>query len=277
MTDSTMNIEILPDEPTDVETPKDTSEEKTEEENVTPCIEQKQLVKNFTTEKKFTTLKKFVHEMSSFFNDDLAVKLYNHLLRKTTLKNRVPVSRHIELFTEFCTANRKHIVEGDVDFVQKRIEYSSRVYIDFAKIFADFSKDDCAEETKSVLFDHLLVLSMVFDSESSASDIIKSRTSSTQGELKELFDDNPFLADMMKKVESQVKPGANPMEAMTEMMSSGLLQELVSGMQDNIEKGNLDMNQLMGSVQRMTASLPQEQLAALNPMLQMAQSQVGNQ
>jgi hypothetical protein len=27
----------------------------------------------------------------------------------------------------------------------------------------------------------------------------------------------------------------------------------------------------------MTASLPQEQLAALNPMLQMAQSQVGNQ
>jgi hypothetical protein len=117
MTDSTMNIEILPDEPTDVETPKDTSEEKTEEENVTPCIEQKQLVKKFTTEKKFTTLKKFVHEMSSFFNDDLAVKLYNHLLRKTTLKNRVPVSRHIELFTEFCTANRKHIVEGDVDFV----------------------------------------------------------------------------------------------------------------------------------------------------------------
>ena len=193
------------------------------------------------------------------------------------MKNRVPVSRHIELFTEFCTANRKHIVEGDVDFVQKRIEYSSRVYIDFAKIFADISKDDCAEETKSVLFDHLLVLSMVFDSESSASDIIKSRTSSTQGELKELFDDNPFLADMMKKVESQVKPGANPMEAMTEMMSSGLLQELVSGMQDNIEKGNLDMNQLMGSVQRMTASLPQEQLAALNPMLQMAQSQVGNQ
>jgi len=48
-------------------------------------------------------------------------------------------------------------------------------------------------------------------------------------------------------------------------------------MQDNIEKGNLDMNQLMGSVQRMTASLPQEQLAALNPMLQMAQAHAGNQ
>tara|TARA_Y100000389_G_scaffold58938_1_gene54941 strand:+ start:9956 stop:10768 length:813 start_codon:yes stop_codon:yes gene_type:complete len=270
MTDSTINIEILSDDEHATVAPE-------EKKEVAPRVEQKQLVQKFTAEKKFTTLKKFVHEMSCFFNDDLAVKLYNHLLRKTTMKNRVPVARHIELFTEFCTANRKHIVEGDVNFAQTRLEYSSRVCIDFAKIFADISKDDCAEETKSVLFDHLLVLSMVFDSGSSASEIIKLKNKSPQGELKELFDDNPFLADMMKKVESQVKPGANPMQAMTEMMSSGLLQELVSGMQENIEKGDLDMNQLMGSVQRMTASLPQEQLAALNPMLQMAQAQAGNQ
>jgi hypothetical protein len=54
------------------------------------------------------------------------------------------------------------------------------------------------------------------------------------------------------------------------MMSSGLLQELVSGMQENIENGDLDMGELMESVQKMTASLPAEQMAALAPMMNAA-------
>ena len=65
----------------------------------------------------------------------------------------------------------------------------------------------------------------------------------------------------MEKVEAHVTPGANPMEAMSSMLSSGFLQEMVGGMQDNIESGKLDMGQLMQSVQSITQSLPPEQLA----------------
>ena len=89
-------------------------------------------------------------------------------------------------------------------------------------------------------------------------------------ELHSLFSSNPFLADMMEKVEGHVKPGANPMEAMSSMMSSGLLQELVSGMQENIETGDLDMGELMESVQKMTAALPPEQMQALTPIMKAA-------
>ena len=71
----------------------------------------------------------------------------------------------------------------------------------------------------------------------------------------------------MEKVEAHVTPGANPMEAMSSMLSSGFLQEMVGGMQDNIESGKLDMGQLMQSVQSITQSLPPEQLAALQPMM----------
>jgi hypothetical protein len=224
-------------------------------------------------QKRFNTLKRFVHEMSSFFEEDLSLKLYNHLLKKTTVKNRAPVSRHVELFEKFCAANRKQIVESNTALTQSRIEYSSRVYIDFSKIFSDIMEDENASETQAILFDHLLVLSMVFDPNGNAAEVLKSRKSdSTPEELRELFNDNPFLSDMMKKVESQVKPGANPMEAMTSMMSSGLLQELVTGMQENIENGDLDMDKLMSSVQKMTSSLPPEQLNALKPMLAMAES-----
>jgi hypothetical protein len=199
----------------------------------------------------------------------MAVKLYNHLLCKTTLKNRAPVSRHVKLFEEFCTANRHQIVSSNPDLVQKKIEYSSRVFLDFSKIFSDVS-----ESTKSVLFDHLLVLSMVFDPEGDAVEFLKTRKGGDMpGELHSLFSSNPFLADMMEKVESQVKPGANPMEAMSSMMSSGLLEELVSGMQENIEKGDLDMGELMESVQKMTSALPPSQMQALAPIMNAAVSQ----
>lgn len=226
--------------------------------------------KKFTVEKKFNTIKKFVREMSVFFEDDMSVKLYNHLLCKTTIKNRVPVARHVQLFEEFCINNRDQIVANNTALSQSKIEYSKRVYLDFAKIFKDVSNDESAAETQSVLFDHLLVLSMVFDPESNAVDVLKNKKKDTEGELHDLFNKNPFLADMMQKVESQVKPGTNPMEAMSSMMSSGLLQELVSGMQENIENGDLDMGELMESVQKMTASLPAEQMAALAPMMNAA-------
>jgi hypothetical protein len=226
--------------------------------------------KKFTVEKKFNTIKKFVREMSVFFEDDMSVKLYNHLLCKTTIKNRVPVARHVQLFEEFCINNRDQIVANNTALSQSKIEYSKRVYLDFSKIFRDVSNDESAAETQSVLFDHLLVLSMVFDPESNAVDVLKNKKKDTEGELHDLFNKNPFLADMMQKVESQVKPGTNPMEAMSSMMSSGLLQELVSGMQENIENGDLDMGELMESVQKMTASLPAEQMAALAPMMNAA-------
>ena len=237
-------------------------------------VEENQLTKTSSSElrhKRFNTLKKFVHEMASFFQDDMALKLYNHLLRKTNIKHRAPVSRHLQIFTEFCKNNRKQILSSNTAFQQTKLEYSKRVYIDFSKIFKDIEEGDEGPETQSVLFDHLLVLSMVFDPEGQANKVLKEKAGDeANDEIKHLFGSNPFLAEMMEKVDGHVKPGANPMEAMSSMVSSGLLEELVGGMQQKIQSGEVDMDQLMGSVQRITSSLPPEQMQAIAPMLSMA-------
>lgn len=237
-------------------------------------VEENQMTKTSSSElrhKRFNTLKKFVHEMASFFQDDMALKLYNHLLRKTNIKHRAPVSRHLQIFTEFCKNNRKQILSSNTAFQQTKLEYSKRVYIDFSKIFKDIEDGDEGPETQSVLFDHLLVLSMVFDPEGQANKVLKEKAGDeANDEIKHLFGNNPFLAEMMEKVEGHVKPGANPMEAMSSMVSSGLLEELVGGMQQKIQSGEVDMDQLMGSVQRITSSLPPEQMQAIAPMLNMA-------
>ena len=62
---------------------------------------------------KFNAIKQFVHEMASFFQNDMGLKLYDHLLTKTTVTNVAPVQKHITIFTEFCQKNRLQIMTNN--------------------------------------------------------------------------------------------------------------------------------------------------------------------
>ena len=221
---------------------------------------------------KFNTIKNFVTELSVFFDKNMCLKLYSHLLsRTTTNKHPEPVKKHVKIFTDFVKGNRDEIISPNVALTKPCVQYSERVKIDFAAIFKMVEEEDTCAETQAVIFEHLLVLSTVLDPESGAGDLMKKKIKEKESDptacMEQLFEENPFLSDMMEKVESHVRPGANPMEAMTSMMSSGILQDLVGGMQKNIESGDLDIEKLMGSVQKMTASLPPDQLGALGPMM----------
>lgn len=235
-------------------------------------------VNDALVEKKFNVMKCFVRELSNFFKEDLSIKLYNHLLEKTTLDNTVPVEKHLKLFATFCKENRTKIENKQTDFSLPVIQYSERVKIDFAHVFSQILKEEeNKEETLSVLFDHLWVISSVFDPESKTGKLLKEKQKANKPppELENLFKKNPFLSEMMTKVEKSVKPGTTPMEAMTSMMQSGMLQELVQGMQTNINNGSLNVHELMGTVQSLTSGLPPEQLQALQPMMGMAMQNMG--
>jgi hypothetical protein len=232
---------------------------------------------NHSVEKKFNVMRCFVRELSNFFKEDLSIKLYNHLLEKTTLANKIPVEKHLTLFANFCKENRTKIETKQTDFPLPVIQYSERVKLDFAHVFSQISKEENQEETLSVLFDHLWVISSVFDPESKTGELLKKKQTVNKPppELENLFRKNPFLSEMMTKVEKNVKPGTTPMEAMNSMMQSGMLQELVQGMQTNINNGTLNVQELMGTVQSLTSGLPPEQLQALQPMMGMAMQNMG--
>jgi hypothetical protein len=180
--------------------------------------------------------------------------------------------KHIKLFKNFAIRNRAQILSSNTALVDPIVRYSDRVKIDFSVIFRDVELEDSAAETQEILFEHLLVLSMVLDPESRAAEVLRERKKKRPlpPMLESLFEEHDFLKDMVDKVEKHVTPGANPMEAMTSMMTSGVLQDIVAGMQQKIDDGSLDIQKLMASVQTMTQALPPEQLAALQPMMSAA-------
>ena len=196
----------------------------------------------------FKAISNFTTSLEEVFGkDERPLKLYVHLISKTTLSHEKAIQKHIEAFRVFCTANRDAFESKSVSkFVETKISYSERVYIDIARIFAAADKD-----TKVVIWKHLLTISALVDPTGKARQILKDAAEKGSAPVTEAN----FLSDIIGKVEEHVDPEANPMEAVASIMKSGVFAELVGGMGNGLQDGSLDLGKLMGTVQTMVTSL----------------------
>ena len=195
----------------------------------------------------FKAISDFTKELCENFTSNVkdknhSLKLYDHLLNKTPLSHDKAIKKHIDAFRLFCIENRDAIKSRNPSLMtNNKVSYSSRVYIDFSSIFKDADKD-----TSAIIWKHLLTISALVDPAGKAKDILKNNTDSKEAS---------FLSDIINKVESNVNPNSNPLEAITSIMSSGVFTDLVAGMNTGIQNGELDLGKLMGTVQTMCSTL----------------------
>lgn len=189
----------------------------------------------------FKAISSFVIDLSSVFGDsNHALKLYERLLCKTTLNHDKAIAKHIELFKDFCTLNRDGIISKTYKkFVTFKVEYSAKVYIDFVSIFENADSD-----SSKVIWNHLLTISALLDPEGNAKEVLKNSSK-----------ENDLISNIFNKVEEHVKPNSNPMEAVSAIMSSGLLTDLMSSLGAGMQDGSLDLSKLMGGVQKMCTDM----------------------
>lgn len=193
----------------------------------------------------FKAITSFANALGELFGSkQRPLKLYCRLINQTTLSNEGPISKHIEAFRKFCVANREAITAKDPSKMKmNNVSYSQRVFIDFKNIFAHADK-----ENMGIIWKHLLVVSALVDPAGKAKSILQQ---SPSGENKE----TDFLSDVIDKVEKTVTPDANPMQAISSIMQSGIFTDLVNGMNNGLQDGSLDLGKLMGAVQGMVTSV----------------------
>jgi hypothetical protein len=191
----------------------------------------------------FKAISSFVTELSEIFSEkNHSLKLYARLLNKTTLSHEVAIKKHIESFRIFCFDNRDALENKKYElFKNSSVEYSSKVFIDFSNIFKEADS-----ETKNIIWKHLLTIAALVDPAGKAREILKNSKESKEAN---------FLSDILEKVETNVTPNSNPLEAVSSIMSSGIFTELISNMNTGIQDGSLDLGKLMGTVQQMCTSL----------------------
>jgi hypothetical protein len=207
----------------------------------------------------FQAISSFINDLSGVFGEDQrSIKLYAHLISKTTNAHEIAISKHIQLFRDFCVQNRESIESKDINLKSTRIEYSEKVVIDMADIFkrADTS-------TSRIIWRHLLIISAIVDVTGQALKILKETPS----------DESDFLTDIIDKIESTIKPDADPMSTISSLMSSGVLNELIQGVGSGMTDGSLDINKLIGGVQKIISKTSGgtggEEAAKLNGIMDM--------
>lgn len=179
----------------------------------------------------------------SFKTNQRSLLLYKHLIEKTTIMHEEPIKKHINAWKVFCLNNSKAILDTDFSKLQGKVEYSSKVVLDFKEIFSIATKSE-----QKIIWQHLLNIHAFMDPSSRAKELLKKQMESGGKE-------DEFLHNIINKVESQVDPMANPMDAVGSIMKSGIFSDLVEGMNSGINDGSMNMGKLLGSVNKMVASL----------------------
>lgn len=221
----------------------------------------------------FKAISNFTTELGETFSrQHRPLKLYKRLINQTTITDEKPIQNHIDAFRKFCIDNRDGIAKKDSKtFTTPKISYSKRVYIDMSEIFKLADK-----ETTPVIWQHLLCISAIVDPAGKAKEILKEnlQAGKTGGT------ETNFLTDIIDKVEEHVDPNANPMEAVSSIMQSGVFTELIGGMNQGLSDGSLDIGKLMGAVQGMVSQLGDQGDGNNNPQeanaMNMISSIMGN-
>uniref|UniRef100_A0A6C0EMQ8 Uncharacterized protein n=1 Tax=viral metagenome TaxID=1070528 RepID=A0A6C0EMQ8_9ZZZZ len=199
----------------------------------------------------FKTICNFVNDLSSEFGKKhRPLARYQRLINQTQISHDKVIRKHIAACNTFCVANREGIMEQDTSkFTENKIIYSERVFIDMAKIFKLADKD-----TTKVIWDHILTISALVDPIGKAKEVLRRKAE----ENKTAGPEMDFLANIFSKVEGTVKPDANPMEAISSIMQSGIFTDLLSGGLGGMSSGQMDLGKLIGTVQTMVSGLGEQ-------------------
>lgn len=195
----------------------------------------------------FKAISGFIADLTAEFGSKMkSIVLYNRLLEKTGLVHTKPILKHVECFRTFFRENAAAMEHRKPSaFVNPKISYSDRVYLDMSVIFRESPRDSI-----EIIWRHLYAIWGLVDPSSQARRLL-AETMKQGGDS--AGKESDFLSSIIEKVEKTVKSGdvdaSNPMGAVSKLMSSGVFTDLIQGMQTGLSDGSLNIGKLMGSVQ----------------------------
>jgi len=217
----------------------------------------------------FQAILEFLTDLKDYFNDKHhSILLYQRLLSKIDVSDKKQQRKHVHLFKDFCVTNRESINTKNVQgFVSSKVKFSEKIYVDIPLILSQVDSD-----TKKVIWQHLLTISAMVDPASKAKQLLSTITPSGGG--------NNFIGEMMELVMGKFQDAdtSNPMQMMVQMMSSGVMTDMVSKLQEGMQSGQIDIPQMIGGMQQMVGNVQNEfkdpMISGMLNMLQTTTSQL---
>ena len=217
-----------------------------------------------------------------------SLQLYSRLIEKTTLTSVEAIKKHISSFFRFCSENRESLKQQQIQSLNPTtVEYSPRVFINIRLLLKNSSGED-----QEAIWNHLMTISAIVDPEAKMKEILTEKAKTEQKSENDTIislnsdgsAEDDFIQDIMKKVETSVDPNStDPSAALGQIMTGGLMTDMMSNMTQGMQDGSLDLGKMMGSLQKMVGQLEQtsdappelrQMTGNLNQMINTAKDQV---
>jgi hypothetical protein len=212
--------------------------------------------------KAFNAISCFVQDLNENFGQKYKpVALYNRLIEKTTIRDHIAINKHIEAFKNFFNDNPNYLEKRELN-MDAVIKYSDRVYIKIASVL-----EKSEPEAHDIIYKHLATIYTILNigTEKSLQLLNKLKDSETVPSLEDLelqvpkTNEGNFVKNTLTEMQEHLKTtNGNPAEMITSMMQSGFFQKFMGDMQSGINNGNINLPNLMSTVQQViTQNIPQ--------------------
>ncbi len=188
----------------------------------------------------FENYSTFIADLYDCFKAEiLPIALYGRLMEKTSLVNKKSIHRHVQVCLEFFRENKDAVLAKNSKDIKSNFQYTDKIFIDIKNIIEVTDEKDVIDS----IWRHLLKILHMIDPECEA------KIELTKNDVKE----EKFLNDMFNKIKAETEgidmnETEDPMKAMSKMMQSGVITDIMNDMSSNVKNGQLDIGKMMGMV-----------------------------
>ena len=199
----------------------------------------------------FQVIVDFVRNLKEYFGDKVQfIEMYHRLLYKRSFQDVELIQRHVEVFRAFCKCNRAAIASRDTtQFVATKIQFTDRIYLDVAYIFAHVDA-----ETVPIVWEYLLAISAHLDPANNTKQVLQ--------QLQQEHVNNNTSSNVA---------AVNPMQ----MVGSIMANPVIGNMMNTFMNSNIDLHQLVQSitpiVENVKKEIEQSEDPAIKNMIAMLQ------
>lgn len=220
----------------------------------------------------FGAIVHFVNDLWEVFgskNATSGLALYHRLIGRIGLSEIDNIKKVVDGFNEFLLSHENSIVNNKLENIPRgvSIKYggSDKIQIEVQKFI--YQSDPT---TKEIIRQHLLTISTILNPK-------KEKIAQLEKRINELNIDTStkegkFITGIMDKAKTSMTNVSteDPMQAMMSIFQSGIIQEMVVGLQQGVGSGEMNMQSLLGTMQSAIGSMmppqtPQPQIEEAAP------------
>ena len=215
------------------------------------------------TVQAFTAIKQFVEALADIYDKKKGITplgLYRRLLTfvKAAKSEEINIQKFLRGFAGFYKNYNEYLVSDNLNKIPRdtHILYSKNAYIDIQKFIYKARKDSDVLQQIRI---HLLTIQAFLETDDAKADYLLQKVSESEN----LTAEDQFVSNIVQKAQNAIndldpESAANPMTAVSGLMKSGILSDMIVGLQNQVGSGQMDPSRLLQSMQGTMAKVLNE-------------------